>query len=273
VNANLATSILAASGDGGFQPPGLHDFIFAPIVTLFRGTPFEIEINKITLLVWLSVVVIAGFFVWAYRNPKVVPTKKQWIAESTYGFVRDGVARDVIGHEGVRFAPYLATLFLFILLNNLWGVLPLAQISPNSRIAYPAVLAAISFALYHYIGIRKQGFVKYWRDILFMPGVPWPAYLILAPIELLTYLVTRPVTLAVRLFANMFAGHLLLLVVSLGGLAMLNAASFGLKLFSPVVFLLAVALTLFEYFIAALQAYVFTVLSASYLSGALAEEH
>jgi F-type H+-transporting ATPase subunit a len=81
------------------------------------------------------------------------------------------------------------------------------------------------------------------------------------------------VTLAVRLFANMFAGHLLLLVVALGGLAMLNAASFGLKLFSPVVFLLAVALTLFEYFIAALQAYVFTVLSASYLSGALAEEH
>jgi F-type H+-transporting ATPase subunit a len=274
VNADLATSVLAAEGGGdGFTPPGLHDFVYAPLITLFGGSPAEIVITKITVLVGLSVVLIAAFFFWAYANPKVVPTKKQWVAESTYGFIRDGVAREIIGHEGIRFAPYLTSLFLFILVNNLWGVIPLAQISPNSRIAYPFVLATISLVVYHWVGIRKQGFVKYWRDILFMPGVPAGAYLILTPIELLTYLVTRPVTLAIRLFANMFAGHLLLLVATLGGLAMLNSAALALKIASPFVFLFAIVLTLFEFFIAALQAYVFAVLNASYISGALAEEH
>lgn len=247
--------------------------MFRPLLTLFAGTPFEIQINKITILVWLTVVVLVGLFMWAYRDPKIVPTKRQWIAESTYGFVRDGVAKDVIGHDGIRFAPYLASVFLFILLNNLWGVIPLAQISPNSRIAYPVVLAFLTWCLYHYVGIKKNGFIKYWRDILFMPGVPAGAYVILAPIELATYLVIRPVTLAIRLFANMFAGHLLLLVCTLGGVAMLTSASLGIKVLSPLVFLAAIALTLFEFFIAALQAYVFTVLTASYLSGALAEEH
>jgi F-type H+-transporting ATPase subunit a len=273
VNANLATSVLAAGGDGGFTAPGVHDFIYRPLVTLFAGSPVEIQITKITVLVWITVVLVVAWLLWAYADPKIVPTRKQWIAESTYGFVRDGVAKDVIGHDGIQFAPYLATVFLFILVNNLWGVIPFAQISPNSRIAFPAVLAILSWGLYHYLGIRKNGFVKYWKDILFMPGVPWPAYIILAPIEFATYVLIRPVTLAIRLFANMFAGHLLLLVVTLGAVAMLNSDSLGLKALSGLTFVAAVGLTLFEVFIAALQAYVFTVLTASYVSGALAEEH
>src|SRR5918998_2163632 len=98
-------------------PPSVEDFFLPPIAGPDNW------FTKFTLFVWVSVALIILFFLFAYRNPKLVPTKSQWLAESTYGFVRDGVAKDVIGREGLRFAPYLASLFLFIMVNNLWGII------------------------------------------------------------------------------------------------------------------------------------------------------
>ncbi|MGH3714574.1 MAG: F0F1 ATP synthase subunit A [Micromonosporaceae bacterium] len=252
-------------------PPGLKDFNFVSLIPGLRDTVWGPMVTKITLLVWIAVAVWIVFFLVTYRAPSLVPTKRQWIAESLYGFVRDGIAKEVIGEKGLRFAPYLASLFCFVLLTNLFGIIPLAQISPNSHFAFPVVLAIITYVLFIYAGIRQHGAVKYFKDNIFMPGVPWWIYPILAPVELVSTFIFRPFTLAVRLFANMFAGHLMLLIFTLGGFALLGTSNIGLMLASGLSFAMAIAITFLELAIQIIQAYVFTMLTASYLEGALAE--
>jgi F-type H+-transporting ATPase subunit a len=141
-----------------------------------------------------------------------------------------------------------------------------------SKFAFPLVLALICYVMYIWVGIREQGVGKYFKDILFLPGVPLPMYILVTPIEVLQNFIVRPFTLAVRLFANMFAGHMLLLVFTLGGFAMLNANIWFLP-FSIVSWVMTIALTFLEFLVICLQAYVFTVLTASYVQGALADEH
>ncbi|HEY6593062.1 MAG TPA: F0F1 ATP synthase subunit A [Asanoa sp.] len=250
-------------------PPTVEDFYLPAIIPW--GEHNSYWFTKITFLVWISVAILIVFFLLAYRNPKLVPTKAQWLAESTYGFVRNNIVVDMLGAGGVRFAPYLTTLFCFILLNNLWSIVPFVQISPNSHIAFPAVLAAISYVLFNYVGIKRFGFAKYFKNAL-VPPAPWFILPILVPIELFSTFLVRPFTLAVRLFANMFAGHMILLVFTLGGFALLNAKA----LLAPaalVSWVMAIVLTFLEALIIVLQAYVFVVLTASYIQGALAEEH
>jgi F-type H+-transporting ATPase subunit a len=247
-------------------PPSVDDFFLPPIV---EGTnPW---FTKVTLLVWIAVAALIIFFLVTYREPKIVPTKRQWIAESIYGFVRNNVAKDLIGHDGIRFAPYLTTLFCFVLLTNLFGIVPGIQMSPNSHIAFPAILAIISWVLFNVVGIRQHGFAKYMKNSL-IPPAPWFILPLLIPIEFVSTFVFRPFTLAVRLFANMFAGHMILLVFTLGGFVMLNSNAW-LAPVSVVSWLMAIALTFLEAMVIVLQAYVFTVLTASYIQGALAEEH
>jgi F-type H+-transporting ATPase subunit a len=229
-------------------------------------------LTKVALLVWVAVAVIIIYFLMSYRNPQLVPTKKQWLAESIYGFVRNNIAVDMIGHRGVAFAPYLTTLFCFILLTNLFGIIPLLQISPNSHIAFPAILAVISYVMFIYAGIRHHGAGKFFKHSL-VPPAPWFILPLLIPIEFFSTFIVRPFTLALRLFANMFAGHMILLVFTLGGFALLNAESLFIKPVSVISWAMAIALTFLEALVIVLQAYVFVVLSASYVQGALAEEH
>jgi F-type H+-transporting ATPase subunit a len=146
------------------------------------------------------------------------------------------------------------------------------QFPTMSRISFAYVLGIITFAVFHYVGIRHHGIIKYMKDILFMPGVPKPVYILLTPIEIATYLIVRPLTISLRLFANMFAGHLLLMIFILGGEHLLQGA-IGLKLVSPFAFAFGIALTFFEFLVQCLQAYIFTLLTALYIGGALADEH
>jgi|SRR4051812_23815425 len=254
-------------------PPGTGDFDFTSLIPSLRGSDLGLAFTKMTFMVWLGVALLIIFFLVAYRSPKLVPTKRQWLAESVYGFVRDGVAKEVIGREGIRFAPYLTTVFLFILVTNSFAIIPFFQISPNAHIAYPIILALLSYVLFIVAGVRKQGFVQYFKVNLFMPGIPWPLYFLITPIEFISTFLMRPVTLAVRLFANMFAGHLMLLVFTLGGVAMLGSANFFIKGLSVASFAMAIIMTFFEFMVVVLQAYVFTMLTASYVEGALAEQH
>ena len=259
--------IAGFAAEGGLFPPDVDENFFLPAI--IEGTyPW---LTKVTALVWLAVALLIVYFLWAYRDPKVVPTRRQWLAESVYGFARDNIAVEMIGRDGVRFAPYLTTLFMFILLTNLFGIIPGIQISPNSHIAFPAMLAVISYVLFIAVGIRHHGFVKYLKVQLVPPA---PAFVlpILIPIEFFSNLIVRPVTLALQLFASMFAGHMILLVFTLGGFAMLNANAllFPVSLLS---WLMTVALTFLEALIVILQAYIFVILTASYVQGALAEEH
>jgi F-type H+-transporting ATPase subunit a len=248
-------------------PPTVEDF-FLPSIGPWGGP--GVWFTKITVMLWLSVALLIIFFLVAYREPKLVPNKRQWIAESIYGFVRNSIAVDMIGKEGVRFAPYLTTLFSFIFVMNLWGIIPFFQISPNSHIAFPAILAMISYVMFIYLGFKKHG-LGYFKHAL-VPPAPWFILPILVPIEFFSNFIVRPFSLAVRLFANMFAGHMLLLVFTLGGFAMLNANAL-LAPISVLSWLMTIALTFLDFAVIALQAYVFTVLTASYIQGSLAESH
>lgn len=251
-------------------PPSVEDFYLPSILPW--GAHNNYWFTKITLLVWLAVGLLIIFFLLTYRDPKLVPTKRQWIAESIYGFVRNNVAVDMIGHRGVAFAPYFTTLFCFILVMNIFGILPFVQISPNSHIAFPAFLAAISYVMFIWAGIRHHGFGKFVKNSL-IPPAPGFILPILIPIEFASTFLFRPLTLALRLFANMFAGHIILLVFTLGGFVLLNAQTIFIKPASVVSWAMAIALTFLEALIAVLQAYIFVVLTASYVQGALAEEH
>jgi len=204
-------------------PPGPESFDYRSLIPGLEGNFWEPAFTKIALLTWLTVAILIIFFLVAYRKPQIVPTKLQWIAESIYGIARDNIARDVIGKEGVRFAPYLATLFVFILMNNLWGIIPLAQISPNSHIAFPIVLAGFTYVVYIAVGVRKQGVLAYAKNSIWVSGAPLWVQPILVPIEFFQVAILRPATLAIRLFANMFAGHMILLVFTLGGVVLFES--------------------------------------------------
>jgi F-type H+-transporting ATPase subunit a len=259
--------VLLRSAEGeGFVPPSSKDFELPPI---FGDNVYT---TKPILLVLLSVVLISVFFILSARKAAIVPSKFQFAGESVYSFVRENLAKEVIGHEFMRFVPYLFTLFTFILVNNLFGIIPLIQFPTMSHVSFPYILALSTYLVFHYVGVRKQGAFKYFKEILFMPGVPKAAYILITPLELLTFFVVRPLTLSLRLFANMFAGHLLLLVFILGGEHLFQGV-IGLKLISPFAFIIGIVLTFFEFMVQCLQAYIFTLLAALYIAGALADEH
>ena len=251
---------------GGFVPPSTADFNLPPV---FGNNEFT---TKPILLVFLSVIMISAFFIISSRKASVVPSKLQFAGESVYGFVRDGLAKEIIGPEFMKFVPLLFSLFTFILTNNIFGIVPMLQFPTMSHVAFPYVLAMFPFLVFHWVGIKHHGLVKYLKGIAFMPGVPKFAYVLLTPIEIATYFITRPLTLSLRLFANMFAGHLLLLVFILGGDHLIRGV-IGLKLVAPFSFVLAIVMTFFEFMVQCLQAYIFTLLTALYIGGALVDEH
>jgi F-type H+-transporting ATPase subunit a len=263
-------SVLAAEGEG-FEAPTVEEFYPQPLWD-FTVLGVDFEITRITLILWIATAAMIALMVAAVRKPSIVPGKLQYIGESGYSLVRDGIARDVIGPKGLPFAPFLAALFFFILANNAMSIVPLAQISPMSKFAYPLVLAVITWVLYNWVGIREQGAGRYFKDAAVPPGVPIGALILVTPIELLQVFVIRPFTLAVRLFANMFAGHMLLAVFSLGTVYLLTVGNFSV-IFSPFAFLMALAMTFFELLVIVLQAYVFTVLTATYINGSVEPAH
>ncbi len=259
----VGTGVVAS--DSHF-PPSVWEF-FPPALFGLEGW-----LTKFTIFAWVAVGLLIIFFLSAYRKPTLVPSRTQWMAESVYGFARDSIATPMLGHEGVKFAPYFATLFSFILLTNLFGIVPFVQMSPNSHIAFPIVLAVISYIMFNYIGVKRHGFGKYMKKSL-VPAAPWYILPLLIPIEFFSTFIVRPVTLSLRLFANMFAGHMILAVFTLGGFALLNATTWYIKPISVLSWAMAIALTFLEALVILLQAYVFVVLTSSYISGALAEEH
>jgi len=263
-------SVLAAGGEG-FEAPTVEEFYPAPLAE-FSLLGIDFEITRITLIMWLATALMIALMVAAVRKPSIVPGKLQFLGESGYSLVRDGIARDVIGPKGLPFAPFLASLFFFILANNAMSIVPLAQISPMSKFAFPLVLAVTTWVIYNWVGIREQGAGRYFKDAAVPPGVPIGALILVTPIELLQVFVIRPFTLAVRLFANMFAGHMLLAVFALGTVYLLQVGNFSV-IFSPFAFLMALIMTFFELLVIVLQAYVFTVLTATYLNGSLEPAH
>jgi F-type H+-transporting ATPase subunit a len=148
-----------AEGDE-FIPPSSKDFVLPPI---FGDNEFT---TKPIFLVIFSVIIISIFFIAASRKASIVPSKLQFAGESVYAYVRNDLGKDIIGHEFMRFVPYLFTLFVFILTNNIFGIVPLIQFPTMSRISFAYVLGIITFGVFHYVGIRHHGIFKYIKDIL-----------------------------------------------------------------------------------------------------------
>jgi F-type H+-transporting ATPase subunit a len=263
----VSTRIVAAAASE-FHSPGPSDFEFPPLFG--EGTFF----TKPMLIIVLGTFAVGAFFYFAARRGTLVPGKLQFAGEAVYGFVRDGIARDTIGREGIKFVPYLVTLFSFIAVLNISGIIPVLQLPATSKIAIPLFLAVISWVIYNYVGIKRQGFGGYFKNMMFPPGVPKAIYPLLAPLELFSTFIVRPFTLTLRLTFNMFAGHLVLLLTILGGeylifeyQGVVGVAAGSLSI------LFSIVLTFFEAFVQILQAYVFVLLSAIYIGGALTHEH
>src|SRR5687768_2773631 len=161
---------------------------------------------------WVSAAIAFTIMYLGGRQQALVPKAMgtQNIAESAVGFIEDGIILETIGPDGLKYTPYLLTLFTFILTCNIWGLIPGVQMPVNARIALPAFMALLVYAIYHIVGVVSQGPLTYLKNIAFMPGVPKVMYLLLTPIELVTKFISQPLSMAVRLFANMLAGHLLL---------------------------------------------------------------
>jgi len=263
----VSYTLLAAEGSQ-FESPGPGDFEYPPIFG--EGTFF----TKPMLIIVVATVLVAVLFFLAARRAAAVPGKGQFMGESIYGFVRNGIALDTMGREGLRFAPYLATLFAFIVTLNISGIIPFVQFPATSRIAIPLFLAVISCVIFNTIGIRRQGFLGYFKNMMFPPGIPKLVYVLLAPIELVSTVIIRPLTLMLRLTFNMFAGHLVLLLFILGGEFLLLEKGGLVGIAAGSISLLgSIVLTFFEGFVQILQAYVFVLLTALYIGGAMSEEH
>lgn len=262
-SALAAQIVLAAEEGSGFHAPSLKDFF--PSALLFEGTIFEF--NRITLVRLIATVVLVGLFWLAARNTRLVPGRGQGMAELGVEFVRTNIAEEVLGRKlGRRYLPLLAVLLFGVFALNITGIIPFLNIAGSSVIGIPLVFALVSFVAFVGAGIRAQGAAGYLRSSLFPPGVPWPIYIILTPIEFLSTFILRPATLTIRLLANMISGHLLLVLCFSATHYLFLEASGGLAVFGVGTFLAGFAFTIFEIFIAALQAYIFTLLTAVYIS-------
>ncbi|WP_404349533.1 F0F1 ATP synthase subunit A [Phycicoccus jejuensis] len=262
----------AEGGEGGFQTPGVANFWW-PVVP-FDGTgPWVLTRPALVLLI--SVGLLAWFYLGATRKLSVVPTKSQFLVEGSYNFVRNTIGRDIIGSKDfLQFVPLLMTLFTLILVNNVFGIVPFIQFPTMSRLGIPLVLTVIVYITYHTVAIRrKHGVLPYFKSLV-PPGLPGWLKPILFALEFLTYFVIRPLTLALRLFGNMLAGHLMLLVFILGGeYLLLYGDNLFLNASGVLSFVFSIAMTFFELLIEFLQAFIFTLLAALYISDAVSEHH
>lgn len=249
----------------GLEFPAISHLVEWP--TIFGSGAFAV--NKVVLLMWASLAIVFAIYFIGGRKRELVPSGAQNLAESTIEFIDDQIVMQTMGVEGLRFTPFLMTLFTFIFVCNIWEIIPGVQMPVTARIALPIFLALLVYVIYNVVGIVRQGPISYLKSIMFIPGVPWPMYILLTPIELITRFITQPLSLAVRLFANMLAGHLLLVSFAVITQALVASTIIGGAL--PLALL--IFLSAFELLVAFLQAYIFTILAAVYIADAMHPAH
>jgi F-type H+-transporting ATPase subunit a len=252
--------------------------------TMFSIGP--LDVNKAHLYILAAGILLCASMLYIARRMTQRPNKVQTLVELTYGLMRDNITRGNMSDEmSARWFPFVGALFLFILFSNLIGYIPLptnvehkvdilgvqvpalSLYAATANLSLPLVLSLVVFIAYNFIGIRKKGLVGYL--VGFIPaGVPGPMKPFIFVLELFSNFM-RLISLSVRLFANLLAGHLIILFMS-GALAVI----LGIAALGVITLPLAIVLFMFEVgLIAALQAFIFATLSAIYLGGAVAEDH
>ncbi|MFC5501187.1 F0F1 ATP synthase subunit A [Lysinimonas soli] len=241
---------------------------------LFAGTPFEL--NRVLLIRLLAVAVLLVVLWLGTRNWRVVPTRGQVAMEFAINFVRQGIVIDTLGEKaGKRFMPLIMTIFFLTLALNLTGTIPGLQIASTGLIGQAIIMAVISYVTFIYAGVREHK-LRFFRNALWIPGVPIAIKPVIALLELLSTFIIRPITLTLRLTMNMVAGHMLLTLCFLATnffFFTVLAGGNALGLLGVGSLLFGVVFTVLEMFIAGLQAYVFAILTAIYVQMALSDEH
>jgi len=244
----------------------IKQFEIQPLIHLPVGN-FDLSYTNSSLWMTIAVIVSTLMLTMAMRRRALVPGRMQAFAEIIYEFVA-GMIRENIGTKGRQFFPLIFTLFIFVLLGNMLGMIPYS-FTYTSHIAVTAVLAFLVFLIVIGIGLVKHGF--HFFSLFMPPGVPWWLVPLILPIEIMSFL-TRPITLSVRLFANMIAGHIMLKVFAGFSAGMMAMGTVGIlpgilpMLFNSV-------MIGFEFLIAFLQAYVFAILSCIYLKDSVEIDH
>nr|WP_248147988.1 F0F1 ATP synthase subunit A [Microbacterium aoyamense] len=269
----IATAV--ESDDSGFHAPSIWEFFPDAVITFpglyIFGQPFEI--TRIHLIQFLATIAVVLIFWLGTRRMRVVPGRFQSLVEMGLDFVRVNIAHDLLGKkDGDRFLPILTTMFFMILFMNITGIIPGLNIAGTSIIAVPLLLAIVSYVTFIYAGIKKSP-KNFFKNSLFPSGVPWPIYIIVTPIELISTFVVRPITLTLRLLMNMMVGHLLLVLFFAATQFFFFTAGGWWSLLGVGSLAFGFVFTLFELLVAVLQAYVFALLTAVYIQLAVAEEH
>ena len=249
----------------GFPAPGLQNFSFKP---LFSVGSFHF--TKPMLVAVLCTIIVIAFFWAAFRKPKLVPRGMQNLGELGILAVRDQILRPALGRRGDAYLPFLVSLFFYIFLMNLMELIPVFEFPAMSKIGFVVPLALMVYGLYLYLGFKNQGAWGYVSN-MWPRGVPWPVYIILIPVELLRFFLIQPFTLGIRLFANMFAGHLLL-AIFIAATWYLASSTIGL-LFAAGSAVMVLFVFLLELLVDLLQAFIFTTLTATYIASSLEAQH
>jgi F-type H+-transporting ATPase subunit a len=245
---------------------------FPPINEVLRWQDIFPTFNKIALIaVTAAFLGILLFLLASRRNPMLAPTGTRNLAETTIEFIEEGIVMQTLGKSGLRWTPFLLSLFIFIFLCNIPGVIPIIQMPATARIAIPMSLALLVWVIYIGTGIKHQG-LGYFGHLLWPPGVPTALKPLVGIIEFISTIIVTPFSLTVRLMANMLAGHILLVTFALLTHALFTAETSQIFLvpLSVLPFGMLVFLTAFEVLVAFLQAYIFTILAAVYINNSTA---
>lgn len=260
----MGTNVLLAAGAGA-DLPSVKDFL--PQEILFQGTPFAM--NRIIFIRIIATVVLLVVLGITASRAKLIPGRWQGVVEMGIDFIKYNVVYEIMGElRGKRYVPMIVTLFFTIFVFNLCGIIPGMNMAATATVTMPLLFALWTLVQYWRTAIREKGLWGYIRDECFTPGVPWPIYILLAPIQLLELVIVRPASLTIRLFANMISGHLV--VATCLAFAQYWVIEAPNKLAGIPVgglwFLGGFVMTLFEAFVAFLQAYVFSILSTVYIN-------
>jgi F-type H+-transporting ATPase subunit a len=268
VTALLGVLAFVGPDDGGFSDNPVGPEIFETGCLIGSG---DNCFNRTSALMIVAALIVAALFLIAFRKPQLGPRGLQNVMESLVEFIRNSIIMEVMGPAGLPWLPFLTAMFGYILVANLFGIIPFVNFPVTSRMAIPAFLAVLVWLCFVIVGFKEQG-LGYLKNTMFPPGVPWPIYILMAPIEFISVFLVRPFSLAVRLLGNTFAGHLILTIFALGTVYLLLSSMPG-PVFAPFAFALDVALTGFEMLVAVLQAYIFTILTAVYIGSSMHPEH
>jgi F-type H+-transporting ATPase subunit a len=248
---------------------------FPPINELIRWRDIFTSFNKVGLIAVLAALIgIVIFLLAGTKDPLKAPTGVRNLAETGVEFIEEQIVMQTMGKEGLGWTPFLLSLFIFIYLCNLPGIIPILQMPATARMAIPLFLALTVWVVYNAVGFKHNG-IKYITGMAWPHGVPVAMRPLVGLIELLSNIVLRPFSLAVRLFANMLAGHMLLITFAFLSNAMFRAQTKQLMLVPMGIlpFFMLVFLTAFEVLVGFLQAYIFTILTAVFINAAQHPEH